>query len=94
MITLVPGPGPDGTLTVDGFRPGTEVAQALSDPSLADAVRAATVDLSATLYDRDPAWAPFWCPTCERSYCGSHWRLAEGSYGFLGTCPYGHRRGL
>lgn len=94
MIALLPGPGPYGTLTVDGFRAGTEVAQPLSDPRLAGAVQAAGPDLAADLYDQDEAMAPFWCPTCERAYCVGHWRLAEGRSGHLGACPYGHRRRL
>lgn len=94
MITLLPGPGSYGTLAVDGFRPGTEVAQPLSDPRLATAVQAAGPDLAGRLYDAAPALAPYWCPTCERAYCADHWRLAGGTSGHVGTCPYGHRRPL
>src|SRR4051794_10989308 len=28
----------------------------------------------AGLYARDPELTPFWCPDCERSYCGESWQ--------------------
>lgn len=50
----------------------------------------------------DPEWAPFYCPRCEKSYCGACWRtslvfdpewpawLEEQR----GVCPAGHDRML
>ncbi|MDX5319137.1 MAG: plasmid pRiA4b ORF-3 family protein, partial [Actinomycetes bacterium] len=41
--------------------------------------RAGMVDFTCVLdagylHFLDPAFAPFWCPECEASYCGDHWR--------------------
>lgn len=82
MVELLPGPGSGRTLMVSGFAPGTEVAEPVPDPRLAALVSAGDPALPGTLYDRDPAWAPFFCPVCERSYCAEHW---QGN-----RCPYGH----
>ena len=64
--------------------------------------------LRTALQDRDPAalfavdleLAPFWCPTCEASYCGEHWvRWSvfddDGWHDSIrGRCPHGHERML
>lgn len=63
---------------------GVGHAAPLHDEHLARQVRAADPDLATALFDRDPSWAPFFCPTCERAYCAEHWRGAR--------CPYGHRQ--
>ncbi|MEK7215072.1 MAG: hypothetical protein AAB289_05720 [Chloroflexota bacterium] len=52
---------------------------------------------AAALYAIDPAYAPFWCPTCHRSYCSRHWktetRFDEGFFDdVIGWCPEDHRR--
>ncbi|MEV0839076.1 hypothetical protein AB0I55_05900 [Actinocatenispora sera] len=81
MVELLPGPGDNATLMVSGFG-ATDVAEPLGDERLAHRVRSADDDLPGVLYDRDPAWAPYFCPVCERSYCVDHWRGSR--------CPYGH----
>jgi hypothetical protein len=63
-----------------------------------EGVRAAIAD-AAALYALDPELAPFYCPECERSYCGAHWRredVFEGDFhdSIRGTCPDGHERML
>jgi hypothetical protein len=63
-----------------------------------DGVRAAIAD-AAALHAIDPELAPFYCPECERSYCGAHWRredVFEGDFhdSIRGTCPEGHERML
>lgn len=82
MIELLPGPGAHGTLRLVGSRPDTDVAEPLTDGQLGDAVRRAEPDLAVRLFDRGPAWAPFYCAVCERSYCVDHWHAQR--------CPYGH----
>jgi hypothetical protein len=53
---------------------------------------------AAALYALDPELAPFYCPRCDRSYCGDHWRREDvfeepGFHeGIRGTCPEGHER--
>jgi hypothetical protein len=54
---------------------------------------------AAAFYKRDSELAPFWCPRCERVYCGSHWMqetfFDDGFFDCIyGTCPQGHRRML
>ena len=44
-------------------------------------------------------FAPFWCRTCEKSYCADHWLkqdiFDEGFYDYTaGVCPEGHRQML
>jgi hypothetical protein len=63
-----------------------------------DGVRAAIAD-AAALHALDPELAPFYCPGCERSYCGAHWRredvFEDGLHDSIrGTCPEGHERML
>jgi hypothetical protein len=63
-----------------------------------DGVRAAIAD-AAALHALDPELAPFYCPECERSYCGAHWRredvFEDGLHDSIrGTCPEGHERML
>ncbi len=54
---------------------------------------------AAALYAIDEEYAPFWCPSCRRSYCRKHYRsVAAFDDGFFdcycGTCPSRHRRVL
>ena len=61
-------------------------------------VRGALAD-SAALYSIDSELAPWWCPRCKRTYCGSHWLqetlFDDGFYDCTdGTCPQGHTRTL
>jgi hypothetical protein len=63
-----------------------------------EGVRAAIAD-AAALYALDPELAPFYCPECERSYCGAHWLredIFDGDFhdSIRGTCPEGHERML
>lgn len=67
---------------VSGFTADSDVAAPVPDPQVPVLVAAGDPDLAAALYDRDPAWAPFFCPVCERSYCAVHWQGTR--------CPYGH----
>ncbi len=88
MVRLLPGPGSQWILMVEGFRGGDGCAAALSDRTdadvaLADEVRHGGTGLAPALFDRDPDWAPFYCSICERAYCAGHW---HGQ-----ACPFGHR---
>jgi hypothetical protein len=63
-----------------------------------DGVRAVIAD-AAALHALDPELAPFYCPECERSYCGAHWRredvFEDGFHDSIrGACPSGHERML
>ena len=65
-----------------------------------EGVRAAlTLDDVTVPYSRDPELAPWWCPQCHESFCGSCW-TTETLYddGFLdevrGRCPKGHEHRL
>ena len=60
------------------------------------AVRAALGSARA-LYELDFELAPFYCPVCDRSYCGEHWSATDvfedGVHDSIrGTCPEGHER--
>ena len=61
-------------------------------PALAAAVRLRDFDaLRAACRE----YAPFWCRTCQRSYCRDHWAL-EAVFDpyfdyYRGSCPAGHR---
>ena len=62
------------------------------------AVRAALGSARA-LYELDFELAPFYCPVCDRSYCGGHWSATDvfedGVHDSIrGTCPEGHERML
>lgn len=54
---------------------------------------------AAAFFKRDSELAPFWCPQCERVYCGSHWQqetlVDDGFFDCItGTCPREHHRTL
>ena len=60
------------------------------------AVRAA-IGSARALYELDFELAPFYCPACDRSYCGEHWNATDvfedGVHDSIrGTCPEGHER--
>ena len=62
------------------------------------AVRAALGSARA-LYELDFELAPFYCPVCDRSYCGEHWSATDvfedGVHDSIrGICPEGHERTL
>ena len=52
------------------------------------------------LYEADFEFAPFFCPQCDRCYCGNHWRRRDvfdddGWHDSIrGVCPEGHERML
>ena len=51
------------------------------------------------LYELDLEFAPFWCPSCDASYCGEHYQhwtvYDEGFFDCIrGRCPVGHERML
>jgi hypothetical protein len=60
-------------------------------------VRAALGDAKA-LHALDFELAPFYCPACERSYCGAHWTTRDVFEderfhdSIRGICPKGHER--
>jgi hypothetical protein len=66
----------------------------------AESVRAALLARNASaLYAIHYEFAPFWCPSCQRSYCKEHYvsfpTFDDGFYdATYGTCPHGHRRKL
>jgi hypothetical protein len=73
----------------------TSFTSTLTQAVTAD-VRAAIAS-AAALHALDPELAPFYCPDCERTYCGAHWRredvFEDGFHeGIRGTCPEGHER--
>lgn len=85
-------PGAQGTIRTIGFLQYTSFATQVSDhAATAGAVRALD---AAALHALDRAWAPFYCHSCDRSFCAEHWNLrATFDWGFQyysGTCPAGH----
>jgi hypothetical protein len=60
----------------------------------------AAMSSAKTLYECDLEFAPFFCPQCDRCYCGSHWRRRDvfdedGWHDSIrGVCPQGHERML
>ena len=84
-------------LSIDGpvrmthtFAPGIRVDVAAIDAAL----RASD---PTALYEIDGESAPFWCPTCAKSYCRMCWLVwvdfDEGFYDCTrGRCPAGHER--
>ena len=79
----------DGVLRRESF---TSVLTQAETP----AVRAAIGDAKA-LHALDPELAPFYCPDCDRVYCGEHWArrdVFDGDHhdSIRGTCPEGHER--
>jgi hypothetical protein len=57
---------------------------------------------AASLYDLDPELASWWCPECQKSYCGDHWVRWDvfdeddpnWHDSIRGRCPDGHERML
>lgn len=80
---------------------GAITERASADDRSALALAIAAVDPGA-IHALNKLWAPFYCPECEKVYCGDHWRVEmqfedeEGLPGWYdcayGTCPNGHRR--
>jgi hypothetical protein len=60
----------------------------------------AAMDSAKALYNCDHEFAPFFCPICDRCYCGEHWRRwdvfdEDGWHDSIrGVCPQGHERML
>jgi hypothetical protein len=54
------------------------------------------------LFALNPEFVPCWCPVCDTSYCGAHWRWwhefddEDPSWHdcVRGSCPNGHERML
>ena len=66
-----------------------------------EAVRQAVLAADArTLYSLDPEYVPFYCPTCDASFCGEHWLRwdvfdDDGWHDSIrGRCPKDHERML
>ncbi len=95
-VSVVPSPSmPGNRLVITGFMEHT--IEATYGPTFSEALPALAAGDARALYDLDESWAPFYCPTCDRSYCGDHWhQQVEFDDGFYdctyGTCPQGHRR--
>jgi hypothetical protein len=96
-----------GTIELDdeGVLRRTSFTSALTLPQLEpDAVsrilEAVAAEDSAALFAIDLELTPWWCPTCERTYCGDHWLRwdtfdDEGFHEDIrGRCPEGHARML
>jgi len=54
---------------------------------------------ASALYAINYEFAPFWCPSCQCSYCHEHYvsfpTFDDGFYdATYGTCPHGNRRKL
>ena len=89
---------PAGTLVVEGNELRRESFTSILTQRVTPAVRAALGD-AAALFALDPELAPFFCPECETTYCGEHWRpydvFADGLHDSIrGACPLGHDRML
>ena len=58
------------------------------------------MESAKTLFEFDFEFAPFFCPQCDRCYCGKHWRRwdvfeSDGWHDSIrGVCPRGHERML
>jgi hypothetical protein len=85
-------PDAQGTIRITGFLPYTSFCNQVHN--LAATLRAARAIDAAALHALDRTWVPFYCPQCDRSFCGGHWNLKPTfGWGFdyySGTCPVGH----
>jgi hypothetical protein len=85
-------PDTQGTIRITGFLPYTSFATQV--PNLAAVILAVRSIDAAALHALDRTWIPFYCPHCDRSFCGEHWDLKPTfNWGFdhySGTCPAGH----
>jgi hypothetical protein len=85
-------PDAQGTIRIIGFLPYTSFASQV--PDLAATILAVQAIDAAALYALDRTWIPFYCPDCDRSFCGDHWNLKPtfdwGFDHYSGTCPVGH----
>lgn len=67
-------------------------------PTAIDPIRTAiATDDARVLHAIDPEYTPFYCPTCDSSYCADHWKTRDvfdnGWHDSIrGTCPHGHER--
>jgi hypothetical protein len=87
-----------GRLEIEGDQLRRTAFTSAMTQAATQAVRAALAD-AAALHALDPELVPFYCPECERSYCGAHWRredvFEDGFHDSIrGTCPEGHERML
>ena len=100
---------PAGSVSVDGGRSVRREGFATGSMNLrlseteADALRHALGrGDAAEAYAIDYELAPWWCPECEKSYCGEHWEhsavydqdCASWLEYIQGRCPQGHGREL
>jgi len=85
-------PDAQGTIRITGFLPYTNFCSQVAN--LAATIHAARAVDAAGLYALDRSWVPFYCPGCERSFCGQHWQLKPTFQWdfdhYSGTCPAGH----
>lgn len=85
-------PHAQGTIRVTDFLPYTSLSHQV--PNLDATTRAVRATDAAALHTLDPAWVPFYCPQCDRSFCTEHWVLTSvfnwGFDHYSGTCPVGH----
>jgi hypothetical protein len=84
-------------LSIDGGpASGTTMVVAANAQSVAAALLA---ESASALYEINYEFAPFWCPSCQCSYCREHYAAIptfdDGFFDAIyGTCPQGHRRKL
>jgi hypothetical protein len=103
-LTLVFSEVPDSVGGPVGYRLVLTTFLGAMAPSIADGDYAGVMALfehgdAQPFYDRNPELVPFWCPPCQLSYCGDHWKqqtkFDDGFFDeIIDTCPHGHHRQL
>ena len=92
------GVGAFPTLVIEAGRLSQRIGTAaLGSDELVRALAAAD---APGLYAVNPEFAPFWCPTCEASFCADEWHVwdvwdpefPEFWEELRGFCPNGHER--
>lgn len=81
----------------------SKLTSRIAPSDLADVIEAIKHGSAKDLYRCDLEYAPFYCPSCDASYCGAHWGrrdVFDNDGGFVwhdsirGRCPEGHERML
>ncbi|WP_330182752.1 hypothetical protein OHB26_03270 [Nocardia sp. NBC_01503] len=93
----IPGLSELGTFRLSGFLPFTGFSTHVARyEAVVAAVRGAGDRVDAVLHALAKEYAPYFCATCDRSYCEAHWNLhAVFDYGFdyyTGACLFGHKK--
>ena len=84
-----------GRLSIDGG----PVSITLAPVPMEEVATALDSGDAAALYALDREYTPFWCPSCDASYCRDHYRTVElyddGFFDCIrGVCPEDHERTL